>query len=361
MSTLQEYKCPACGGAIHFDSGIQKMKCPYCESEFDMEALRQHDEILNKEQESTMQWEETAGGQWQDGETDDMRTYICNSCAGEIVGDVNMAATSCPYCGNPVVMMNQFSGMLRPDYIIPFQFDKEKAKQALKNHVKGKRLLPKVFKDENHIHEIEGIYVPFWLFDADANADIHYKITRVSITETSDYEYIDTRYFAAHRAGSICFNKVPVDGSSKMADDLMESIEPYDFKKAVDFQTAYLAGYVADKYDVDEKQSVSRANDRIKKSTETVFKNTIKNADTIQVEHSDINLLNSKAKYALYPVWLLNTTWRGQQYTFAMNGQTGKFVGDLPMDKGLYWKYFGIYMSSISVIAFLIMYLIKMI
>lgn len=50
-----------------------------------------------------------------------------------------------------------------------------------------------------------------------------------------------------------------------MADDLMESIEPYDFKKAVDFQTAYLAGYVADKYDVDEKQSVSRANDRIKK------------------------------------------------------------------------------------------------
>jgi hypothetical protein len=134
-----------------------------------------------------------------------------------------------------------------------------------------------------------------------------------------------------------------VDGSSKMADDLMESIEPYRFEDAVDFETAYLSGFLADKYDVDSEQSVSRANERIRKSTEDAFAATVHGYSSVTTEHSNIRLKNGKAKYALYPVWILNTTWEGKQYTFAMNGQTGKFVGDLPMDKRAYMKWlFGI-------------------
>ena len=114
----------------------------------------------------------------------------------------------------------------------------------------------------------------------------------------------------------------------------MESIEPFDFSDAVDFQTAYLAGYLADKYDVDAQQSVERANKRIKRSTEEAFASTVRGYSTVNTEKSNIQLHGGKAKYALYPVWLLNTTWKGNKYTFAMNGQTGKFVGDLPVDKG---------------------------
>ena len=132
---------------------------------------------------------------------------------------------------------------------------------------------------------------------------------------------------------------MPVDGSTKMDDALMESIEPYDFTGAVDFQTAYLAGFLADKYDVDSEQSIERANERIKKSTENAFASTVQGYSTVIPESTSIRLQNGKAKYALYPVWLLNTTWNGQRYTFAMNGQTGKFVGDLPLDKGAYRKW----------------------
>ena len=82
--------------------------------------------------------------------------------------------------------------------------------------------------------------MPFWLFDADTDASIRYKATTVSKWSTSDYYYTKTSYFAVHRGGSIGFERVPVDGSSKMPDDLMESIEPFDFKDAVDFNTAYL-------------------------------------------------------------------------------------------------------------------------
>lgn len=340
MATLQEYKCPCCDGAIAFDTESQKMKCPFCGSEFEMETLVSYDNELKNDSESNMQWETNAGTEWQEGEADGLRTYQCNSCGGEIVGDDTLAASKCPYCGNPVVMMGQFSGDLKPDYVIPFKIDKKAAKEALQNHYKGKRLLPKVFKDQNHIEEIKGVYVPFWIFDADADASIRYRATRIRHWSDSRYEYTETAYYNVTRQGSLSFEKVPVDGSTKMDDALMESIEPFDFSGAVDFQTAYLAGYLADKYDVDAQQSVIRANDRIKKSTEEAFAATVDGYTTVTPVNSSINLQNGTAKYALFPVWLLNTDWNGKKYTFAINGQTGKIVGDLPMDKGIYWKWF---------------------
>ena len=340
MQALQEYKCPCCGGALAFDSSIQKMKCPFCDTEFDIEALEGYDEALREEKSDSMEWESAAGSEWENGEADGLRTYICKSCGGEIVGDANTAATTCPFCGNRVVMMGNFSGSLKPDLIIPFKLDKNAAKEGLMRHLSGKRLLPKVFKSQNHIDEIKGVYVPFWLFDTDVDARMRYSATKVRTWSDDDYDYTETRHFAISREGKISFGHVPVDGSSKMANDLMESIEPYNFSDAVDFKTAYLAGYLADKYDVGAEESMERANARVKESTERAFADTVKGYNTVSQESSSIQFSNGNAKYALYPVWLLNTTWNGNKYTFAMNGQTGKFVGDLPIDKSAAMKWF---------------------
>ncbi|MDL2218239.1 hypothetical protein LJC27_06230 [Christensenellaceae bacterium OttesenSCG-928-M15] len=334
----QEFKCSNCGGPIAFDSSLQKMKCPFCEAEFDMEALKSLDDDLKNEQPDELIWETQAGTRWQEGEEASLRSYSCKSCAGEIVGDATTAATSCPYCGNPVVLTGQFSGMLRPDYVIPFKLDKAAAKAGLIEHLRGKRFLPRVFKSQNHIDEVKGIYVPFWLFDADASGEIHYKATQVSTWSDNSYDYTETKYYSLYRAGNAGFENIPVDGSEKMPDDLMESIEPYDFRDAVDFQTAYLAGYLADKYDVTAEKSIERANARVKRSTEEALASSIGSKyRTITTQSSSVHISNGKAKYALYPVWLLHTTWRGKPYLFAMNGQTGKFVGDLPINKGALW------------------------
>lgn len=358
MAVLQEYKCPCCGGAITFDSGIQKMKCPYCDTEFEMETLVSYDNEIKNEPAENMLWNDTAGAEWQNGEADGLRSYVCKSCGGEIVGDETTAATSCPFCGNPVVMMGQFSGSLKPDYVIPFKVDKKAAKAALKQHYSGKRFLPKVFRDQNHIDEILGLYVPVWLFNADADANIRYKATKVRTWSDRNYNYTETSFYAVSRGGEIGFECVPVDGSTKMEDALMESIEPFDFTGAVDFQTAYLAGFLADKYDVDSEQSIERANERIKKSTENAFASTVQGYATVLPEATSIRLQNGKAKYALYPVWLLNTTWNGEKYTFAMNGQTGKFVGDLPLDKGTYKKWLFGLTGLIGAAVFAVSYLL---
>ncbi len=358
MPVLQEYKCPCCGGAITFDSTLQKMKCPYCDTEFEMETLASYDAELQNQPADEMNWAHLAENQWQDGEADGLYTYVCQSCGGEIVGDENTAATACPFCGNPVVMMGRLSGSLKPDLVIPFKLDKNAAKAALRQHYSGKRLLPKVFTEENRIEEIKGIYVPFWLFDADAQARIRYRATRVRHWSDSHYNYTETSFFAVTRAGSIGFANVPVDGSSKIADELMESIEPFDLSEAVDFQTAYLAGYFADKYDVDSQQSIQHANRRVKTSTEAAFASTVLGFTTVVPEASSVCLTNGNVKYALLPIWLLNTTWNGQKYTFAMNGQTGKLVGDLPMDKGLFKKWLFGLTGVIAAAVFAVSYLL---
>ncbi len=358
MAVLHEFKCPCCDGAIEFDTSSQKMKCPYCDTEFEVETLKSYGADLNTPSDENMQWGSTPGNQWQVDETTGLRTYVCESCGGEIVGDENMAATSCPFCDNPVVMKGQFAGDLKPDLVIPFKLDKKAAKEALKKHYQGKRLLPKVFKDENHLDEIKGLYVPFWLFETDAEAHIRYKATRVRSWSDSRYNYTETQHYHVSRGGTLGFRAVPVDGSSKMEDDLMESIEPFNLADAVDFNSAYLAGYLADRYDVDAQQSVQRANERIKNSTADAFAATANGYSTIIPVATNIQLQNSSAKYALYPVWLLNTTWNGKKYTFAMNGQTGKLVGDLPMDNGAYKKYFFIATVIGAAAAFGLQYLL---
>lgn len=352
MADLLNYECPCCGGKIEFDSTSQELKCPYCDTVFESEALRSFDEELKQQQPDEMNWDTQAGSQWQEGEQSGMHTYFCESCGGEIVTDANTSASACPYCDNPVIMKGQLSGELRPDYVIPFKLDKEAAKAALNNHLKGKPLLPKMFKDENHIDEIKGVYVPVWLFDADARARFRFRGEKHRHWEDHRFEYTEVKYYALIRGGSISFRQVPVDGSTKMDDTLMESIEPFNFNEAVDFQTAYLSGYLADKYDVDAETSITRANQRIRNSTEEAFERTTDGYRNVRTEQSSIRLSNGKAKYALYPVWLLNTTWNGQKYTFAMNGQTGKFVGDLPADKSAAFRWFAVIAGIAAAVTF---------
>ena len=361
MSDINEYKCPSCGGAIEFDSHSQKMKCPYCDTEFDLETLKKYDEQLSKEAEQKddiSDWQTDPGKQWQEGETDGMNVYTCKSCGGEIVSDENTGATSCPYCGNPVILTERFRGALRPDMVIPFKLDKKAAKEAYYKHIKGRPLLPKVFRRENHIDEIKGIYVPFWLFDADVAADARYKATKVRTWSDSDYDYTETSYYSVDRSGNMSFVSVPVDGSSRMPDDLMESIEPYKVAEAVEFQTAYLSGYLADKYDVDAQQSTDRARERMKESAQDVLRDTVKGYASVIPENTNVRISGGDAKYALYPVWILNTTWRGKKYIFAMNGQTGRMTGNLPVDNGAYTRWLLGLTAVFSIAAYLVALLI---
>ena len=319
MSELRDFKCPNCSGALEFDTKTQKLKCPYCDGTFDPEVF---DEGTDFRVDNT---------EWND---ENIIVYSCRSCGGTIMADKDTAATSCPYCGNPVVMTSNVSGVYKPKKIIPFMFDKKQAKEKYREHLKGKTLLPAQFTSDAVIDEIKGIYVPFWLFEGKANARMWFDATRVRYYSEGDYDCTETSYYKLFRSGSVRFKDVPVDASSKIDDSLSQSIEPYDNKDAKEFADTYLAGYLADKYDVDIEESRDKANSRISNSTKALLSSTTGLYDTVTPSSSNIVINEGNQEYVMLPMWLLNVKYEGKMYTFAMNGQTGKFVGDLPTDKG---------------------------
>lgn len=360
MSVILEYECPCCGGKVEFDSSIQKMKCPYCDSEFDMEAMRAHDEALEQEQTAPEDeaWE-LEQQQFLDEEKEGLTVYRCKSCGGEIVTDRTTAATHCPYCGAPVIMVGNLSDDLKPDGIIPFQLDKKAAIAALKQHMTGKKLLDKRFASDSHLEEIKGVYIPFWLFDAEASGQARFRATRVRSWETPRERCTETSYFDVSRAGKMSFRQIPVDGSEKAPDDLMESVEPFDYSAVVPFQTGYLSGYMADRYDVHSDKCRQRAHERAKRSVEHALRGTVSGYNTVQTELCSVHLEHPGAKYVLCPVWLLTSSFEGQTYLFAVNGQTGKIAGNMPLNKKAstlftvgYSLLFGIILSLVSLLMF---------
>ena len=318
-----EYKCPSCGGRLEFDSASQMLKCPYCDSSFTVESFSSGSA--------------PSGNCWATDEG--FAVYNCSSCGAELIADETAAAMHCPYCDNPIILKDRLSGQLKPDYIIPFKLDKESAKAALREHLCGKKLLPKVFSNENHLDEVKGIYVPFWLYDATADASASYSMEKVRMWSDMHYNYTETRHFSGTRRGLASFENVPVDGSENIADDLMESIETFDFSDAVPFRTEYLSGFFANRYDLGSDAAAKRAAERMTESAVSALRDSVTGYDSVTQNSGSAVMRNMRVKYALYPVWILNTTWRGQKYMFAMNGQTGKFVGNLPMDSLSYWKY----------------------
>lgn len=331
------YKCPCCGADIQYAAGTDTLQCMYCDNAFEISTLQNYEEGLSHQKPEDFSWktydERSGNGDWRDGELSQLRSFKCQHCGGEIIGDNSTMASTCPYCDNPVVINETVDGVLRPDFIIPFKKNRTAVERAYEKFTTKKVLLPKSFKTENRIDSVKGIYVPFWLFDADSSGDAHFKATSVKTWGDSKYIYTKTDHYSVVRAADMSFEKVPVDGSIKMDDTLMESLEPFRYDEAVDFNTAYLAGYFADRYDVDVAHSIDRANGRIKKSTEQTLKETVKGYNTVVTETVNVQIKEGDIHYALMPVWIANTVYRGENYMFAMNGQTGKVVGTLPIDK----------------------------
>lgn len=371
---VTNYQCPACTGPLHYSAKSGKLACDYCGSSFDVaeiEALyaRKEAEAAAAKQAADAKAEAAqaakaeaaeaaaASGGWDTSdlsrdwgaEADGLRVYSCPSCGAELICDQSTAATACPYCGNPAIVPGQFSGALRPDYILPFRLSKDDAVQALRAHYKGKPFLPRSFTSANHIEQIQGVYVPFWLFDGGAEGAASYRASNTNVYETGDYEITETRHYHVVRAGSLAFEKIPVDASSKMPDDHMDSIEPFDYAQLRPFSTAYLPGYLADKYNVTIDDSRDRADTRCRETLAQALRDTVTGYGACVTEREDIALRRGKVHYALLPVWMLSTKWHGQDFLFAMNGQTGKLVGDLPTDRGRFWGMFAAIAAPLTV------------
>ena len=327
------YQCPNCNAALEFDNASGMFRCLFCDGTFSEQQIK----TLFKDNEQmpldTDEPELTAGQREDEEFSGASALYTCPNCGAGVICDTLTASTRCHFCHTPVILTGRLSGEFKPDLIIPFSTTKELAQSSFNNYIKGKFLLPRGFKKEAEITGISALYVPYWLKSGIVHAEASGEGKVVRTWRTGDTVHTHTKIYHVEREAELAFIRVPCDGSKRISDELMESIEPFDYNGIKPFSMSYLSGCAAEKYDVTSQQAQERIDERIQQAAVEALKADMTGYSSITVKHSSMNFKNQTCVYALLPVWFLNYTYKGQDYAFAMNGQTGTMFGRLPISR----------------------------
>lgn len=316
-------KCPACGANITFNPKNQKWDCKYCDSSFTLEEMKQHKNASSEEASRSTSYNKAS---------ENLDVYHCKNCGAEVMADEQTTATFCLYCGSTAILKEKIESGRKPSQMIPFKKVKEDAIEAFKGIYKGRPLMPRFFNKKENIEKITGVYIPFWSYDLKTEGDISFTSKDIITWSDSNYHYEKTDTYLTKKNGSLEFEKVLVDGSSRFDDDLMDSIEPFDYKDLVDYNHAYLSGFLAEKYDVDSEKAIERAETRAMNTSVSEIESTVRH-QTSMVTDNHLKVEKIKDDYILLPVFMVNVKYKDKMYTFAMNGQTGEIVGNIPLDK----------------------------
>lgn len=341
------YKCPSCGAPMVFDPESQKLSCEHCRTELSAAEYRERygEPVLREETEEEKAAgrmdarpleteEEGARVSYEDGPTMNVKKYRCSSCGAEVITDEVTAASVCSFCGSPALLEERMAGAKRPKQVIPFRVTKDQAAETFRAWTRKGLFTPAGFRSQSVVDKITGIYVPFWLVDYQANVRLHAHCTRTRVTRTKDTEYIYTDHYDVRRNINAAYGRIPMDASEKMDDETMDLLEPFRYQELKPFELPYLSGYLADVYSYTEKDMEGRGKKRVREYALAAARGTISGYSGVNVVEQKLRIDETAAEYVMLPVWMLNYRYQGNNYQFAINGQTGKLVGTLPLSKG---------------------------
>ncbi len=319
MSGVKAYKCLNCKAGLEFHPPSQKWKCHYCFSEFEKAQL---DEAGSAAEESL-----------EEGDKPELDSYHCNSCGAELVTDATIASTHCLYCKSPTIIKTRFAGSFKPRHLIPFYITKEQAEEIYREWISKKKFAPEEYKSAEEIKKITGVYAPYWLFDCDVEGRIAGEATQSSSYNSGSHQVTNTKHYQFLREGRYRYEKVPVDASRKLDEELMHFIEPFDYGALTDFSLQYMSGFMAEKYDIPAEEAEAIMTKRVGESAEQRLRSEITGYGNVQVQDRDMQFVDKEHHYSMLPVYVLIHQYEGKEYIFMINGQTGKVVGEAPISQ----------------------------
>ncbi|SFR63805.1 TFIIB-type zinc ribbon-containing protein [Anaeromicropila populeti] len=366
---ILQYKCPNCGADMIYDSHSGMLSCQSCGTSMNIEQMPKSStgsttngdsyreegadaDDINEEYGDFEEFEtHTGSGTFYENEA---VHYHCNNCGAELITNPDTTATTCSFCGSPMVLGDRLTGSMAPAKVLPFCISKEQAQAAFKKWCKKGRLTPRGFMNADRIKSITGMYVPFWLYDANGRGEIQATATKVRHYTRGDYRYTETRYYDIYRKVDLLFEKIPVDASEKMDDTLMDKLEPFPYDNLKEFNAPYLSGYIAEKYNYTDRQLFPRLQAKTESFVDSFIRNSISGYTSVTYNHSWIDIKQRNADYTLLPVWLVCYDYNQSEHIFAMNGQTGKVVGKPPISKQKVFLWF----TGLTIAFFPIVFLI---
>ena len=312
--SAESVKCPTCGSNIVYEPELGSMMCRNCGNIYSPDTMESRGSLGISKEHDYMGDSDVSG--------DDKKRHeiVCNSCGATLIADENTMSTMCPFCGSPALITRRMTREFKPDYIIPFKIDKDQAKDIAKKWLDSRQYVPWGFKNKCRLTNMTALYVPFWLLDC------------VVHSEMGGTGKIGGRALEVNAKMAYHVKGVPFDASVKIANKLMEAIEPYDYKDMVRFESKYLQGFYADKYDQVPTDITNRIVRRIDKFSRDEIDLISHRYQEFEVR-SEKNLTwmsDASVKYCLLPVWFMTVEFEGSTYQFAINGQTGEASGQVP-------------------------------
>ena len=322
MATIT-YKCLNCDADLTYQPGTGNFGCAYCGSSFTKEELEAtiHQDSLVDEQ------EETIGNM----DSDTAVVYKCPSCGAELVTDGTTAATFCFYCHNPVIMEGRLSGEYTPDSVIPFAIPKEQVKEQLIAWCKKKKYIDDGFFSEMQLEKLTGVYFPFWLVDGSVNATYAARSNSLKVWVLGNVEYTETTQYAHVRGGQIDINELTLGALDRQDAELLNGIYPYDLSAVKKFDMKYLSGFFAEKRNIERKAVEPKAAETARTVARERLEDTVVGYGAITGQQLHLDSESYDWQYALMPAWMMTYRYKDELYYFAMNGQTGKIAGRVPV------------------------------
>ena len=316
------YKCPGCGSVLEFSIETQNWACSHCQNEYNLGDLAAKEEASHTGG-PVLRHEEMIG--------DGARAFRCQSCGAEIITDANTAATFCSYCRSSAVIPQQLGRARKPDFILPFQLAKQKAVGLMLDAVKLRPFLPGQFRRDLRDGVMTGLYVPFWLFSCHARGYLEAEGDRVTTWSDSEYRYRKVDTYHVVRDADMAIDRVPIDASDKMDDRRMQSIEPFDYSQLKPFALQYLSGHYADSYDMTPEAAVPLGQRRMDDAVKDKVRGMCTGYSALRTRRLDVYRRDEAMDYAMLPVWTFVYKYKDKDYSFALNGQSGKINGKLPV------------------------------
>lgn len=325
------FKCKNCGGNVVYDPEKKRMHCPYCDGE------------------ETQEREAGKG------------LTVCSNCGAPLEAGEYGSAVRCEYCGHYTIFEQRVEGEWRPRLILPFCLGKKQAVSRMEEEFKRRLFAPPTFLSEASLEKMEGIYVPYWLYDMTADCTYSGTGSRVRVWVSGDTEYTETSYFQVNRELEVDFRGIPVDASLQMDDEVMELVEPFQYEELTDFAPEYMSGFLGEVYNEDAQTLSPRAENRARQDAGTLLHQTLDGYAAVIPQHDEVRLNGRKATFALLPVWKYCYRYRDREYDFYVNGQNGKVVGKAPLSVNRMVLFGGAFFACLSCILMLVKAILEVI
>jgi hypothetical protein len=337
-AALAKFACPACGGEAVWNPAKQKLVCPFCGTESPAHlgsdgAIVEHDLVA-----ALRGMGDDARG-WQA----DKREVRCQSCNAISVLDATRQAQTCQFCGSAqLVPYQETKPAFRPESVLPFAVPEPAARDGIRRWYSRLWLAPTALKRRALTDTVKGVYLPYWTFDARADARWtaeagHYYYTTETYVEngqTRSRQVRQIRWEPAAGRLSHVFDDDLICASVGVDPDLVRGVEPFPTAELKPYDAGFVAGWVVERYQIDLVAAAERAREAMMARLTALCGAEVP-GDTYRNLRVEADWSAQTFKHILAPIWLLSYTYGARSFQCVMNGVTGAIRGQYPKSP---WK-----------------------